>query len=70
MAASVSLLRAARRCALILAALQMAACASPYALPPSVTMAVGQRPQLVCQAGEVQSCRDHGSRLKCTCAPF
>jgi len=62
--------RAAAKCALILAMAQSAGCASPYALPPSVTTAVGEQPKLVCEAGEVQLCRDHGHALKCTCSPF
>jgi hypothetical protein len=59
--------RAAATAALICAFSQLAACAAPYSLPPSVTTAVGEGTNLVCGAGEVQICRDGGSTLRCGC---
>jgi hypothetical protein len=55
-------------CALIFA--QLVACNSAYVLGPSETVAIGQRPNLVCRANEVQLCRGHGHALRCTCSPF
>jgi hypothetical protein len=58
------------RGALVLAWVLSAGCASPYALPSRVTTSVGESPALVCRPGEVQSCRDFGHELRCTCAAF
>ena len=51
-------------------AAQAAACGSLPSLPPTETIAVGERPHLVCRTDEVQWCRDHGHALRCTCSPF
>jgi hypothetical protein len=68
MAVAERLCRAAAKWALIYAVSQLAACA--YApLPPNVTTQVGRPSNLVCRADEAQVCRDHGSALKCSCAP-
>jgi hypothetical protein len=53
-----------------LVVIALTGCASPYALPAHVTTPVGGSPGLVCGPGEVQSCRDAGHELRCTCAFF
>lgn len=59
-----------RRAALsTLVLIQLAACGS-FPLPPTETIAVGQRPSLICRADEVRMCRDYGHELKCTCSPY
>ena len=55
------------RCALPGLLLSLAACGSPYRLAPVVTGDVGQSVGLFCRNGEVQICRDHGTRMQCTC---
>lgn len=48
-------------------AAQSTACGSGFSLPQSETIAVGERPRIVCREHEVLWCRDHGIALRCTC---